>query len=176
MLRSRPSFPLNKLVSQIPPLPQFLKCLTGSRSPLAIGPVFELGLVARGHDVVEDVEHPLFPVPFLEPARLLRGIARTTVFVGKVVHALLKPSNANGFSTYGVNLTNISSLTFANRPEDYAPAFALDNIVIDDGVGGVPEPATWGLLIFGFAGIGSAMRKANRRATNIAAVKRSRVQ
>jgi hypothetical protein len=35
------------------------------------------------------------------------------------------------------------------------------------GVGGVPEPATWGLMIVGFAGIGGALR--SRRRTLVAA-------
>ncbi len=32
---------------------------------------------------------------------------------------------------------------------------------ITGGAGGVPEPATWAMLIFGFAGVGAAMRRRN---------------
>jgi PEP-CTERM motif len=41
------------------------------------------------------------------------------------------------------------------------------NIVRIGGGGGVPEPATWAMLIFGFAGIGAALRR--RRSAGIAA-------
>jgi hypothetical protein len=30
-------------------------------------------------------------------------------------------------------------------------------------VGGVPEPATWGMMLLGFAGIGMALRRSRRR-------------
>lgn len=38
--------------------------------------------------------------------------------------------------------------------------------IIGAGGGGVPEPATWAMMIFGFAGIGAALRR--RRATGLA--------
>jgi hypothetical protein len=41
------------------------------------------------------------------------------------------------------------------------------NIIGGGGAAGVPEPTTWAMLIFGFAGIGSALRR--RRSGSIAA-------
>lgn len=38
------------------------------------------------------------------------------------------------------------------------------NITISDLAGGVPEPATWGLMILGFAGLGGALRRQKTRA------------
>jgi hypothetical protein len=41
----------------------------------------------------------------------------------------------------------------------------VDNIVVDEPiVSGVPEPATWAMMILGFAGIGAALRRRNRTA------------
>ena len=36
--------------------------------------------------------------------------------------------------------------------------------LIQQGAGGVPEPATWALMIVGFCGMGAALRNARRRA------------
>jgi len=56
---------------------------------------------------------------------------------------------ANAFSTLGTNI----GATYPNS----APSTLL---VVQNGAGGaVPEPATWAMLLLGFAGIGVAMRR-----------------
>jgi hypothetical protein len=37
--------------------------------------------------------------------------------------------------------------------------FYMDDLTIGEGVAAVPEPATWGMMIVGFAVIGSTMRR-----------------
>lgn len=41
--------------------------------------------------------------------------------------------------------------------------FQLDNIVLNDTVAAVPEPATWALMLLGFGFVGGALRSAKRR-------------
>jgi hypothetical protein len=42
----------------------------------------------------------------------------------------------------------------------------LDNVVMDDlGVGPVPEPSTWAMMLFGFVGLGLAGWRVSRRST-----------
>lgn len=99
-------------------------------------------------------------------------------------------SNLNGSATLtftGLNLTGLVILGahFGNTPDSNAPdvsAFWLldlgntvtNTITLSNGMGSsdaqifavsplpVPEPATWGMMLLGFAGIGFAMRR-NRR-------------
>ncbi|MBX3486182.1 PEPxxWA-CTERM sorting domain-containing protein [Phenylobacterium sp.] len=54
--------------------------------------------------------------------------------------------------TLGMHTTNASSGHFLAK---------FDNVVLtgDNLVAGVPEPATWGLMILGFAGAGAALRR-----------------
>ena len=47
---------------------------------------------------------------------------------------------------------------------DIAPGgFALDNVVLTGERGGVPEPASWALMILGFGGAGSLLRRRRRQ-------------
>ena len=49
----------------------------------------------------------------------------------------------------------------------------IDNVVVDviaAGAGGVPEPATWALMILGFGAVGGAMRRRRRSASRLAAI------
>lgn len=45
--------------------------------------------------------------------------------------------------------------------------FGVDNITVSTGTIGVPEPASWALMIVGFGGVGASLR--NRRRTAVAA-------
>ena len=40
--------------------------------------------------------------------------------------------------------------------------WGLENIQVTGGAGGVPEPATWGLMIMGFGAMGAALRRQRR--------------
>ena len=62
--------------------------------------------------------------------------------------------NANIDTTYRVAFT-VSGTNFAT---------VTDSINIQQGAGGVPEPATWGLMIMGFGGIGALLRRSRRAA------------
>lgn len=45
--------------------------------------------------------------------------------------------------------------------------FQLDNVVLNDAVAAVPEPATWALMLLGFGFVGGAMRS-GKRGTKVA--------
>jgi choice-of-anchor C domain-containing protein len=63
------------------------------------------------------------------------------------------------FTATGVNATLVFS---SNEDSAYGPA--LDNVSVAEGVGGpaVPEPATWALMILGFAAVGVSLRSRRR--------------
>jgi hypothetical protein len=58
------------------------------------------------------------------------------------------------------SLTGLHSLTvfYADRAQTGAD-LALSGIGLDTLSGGVPEPATWGLMLVGFGGLGAMMRR-----------------
>jgi hypothetical protein len=59
-----------------------------------------------------------------------------------------------------------SSITLANFVDRYASLTQLNGISGEGTpVGGVPEPATWAMMLLGFGGIGMAMRRSRRSAT-----------
>jgi hypothetical protein len=60
--------------------------------------------------------------------------------------------------TYLPNFNNVNSVTFSSFGYHYN---SLDNIVVSaaGGVGAVPEPASWALMILGFGFVAQAMRK-----------------
>jgi hypothetical protein len=61
---------------------------------------------------------------------------------------------------------NTSSITLANFVDRYASLTQLNGISGEGTpVGGVPEPATWAMMLLGFGGIGMAMRRSRRSAT-----------
>jgi hypothetical protein len=52
------------------------------------------------------------------------------------------------------------SITITSAEHGFA---AVKQVSINDVDGAVPEPATWGMMLLGFAGIGMAMRRSRRR-------------
>jgi hypothetical protein len=48
----------------------------------------------------------------------------------------------------------IDELTFSTSSGNSYENVLLTNFVVNDTVGAVPEPSTWAMMIFGFAGIG----------------------
>jgi hypothetical protein len=65
-----------------------------------------------------------------------------------------------GLETLTLNLRGVRSFQYAFSGG--APWGQVDNIVVDEPiVSGVPEPATWAMMILGFAGVGAALRRRN---------------
>ncbi len=58
--------------------------------------------------------------------------------------------------------TAFTTVTFTGGPGD---GFGVDNVSFGGLAGGIPEPTTWAMLIFGFGAIGGAMRK--KRKANV---------
>ncbi len=59
--------------------------------------------------------------------------------------------------------TAFSSITFTGN--NLSDGFGMDNVSFGGLAGGIPEPTTWAMLIFGFGAIGGAMRK--KRKANV---------
>lgn len=68
-----------------------------------------------------------------------------------------------GLQTVTLNLTDLTRFTIQTT----APGIQLDNVRFTPGASGVPEPASWALMISGFGLVGGALRGrlAGRRAT-----------
>jgi hypothetical protein len=52
----------------------------------------------------------------------------------------------------------ITSISF-----NYDNGFAFDVLSVSSNLAAVPEPASWGLMVLGFGGLGAALRRARRR-------------
>jgi len=73
----------------------------------------------------------------------------------------------NGLSTvFNSGEASQATLYLRNaQTESFGNDFALDDIslgttsIVNPGAGGVPEPATWALMILGFAGVGASPRR-----------------
>ena len=68
------------------------------------------------------------------------------------------------FKTFALQgFTDLASVSFGTHNDTGYLAF--DNIAFNGGVPpGVPEPATWGLMIVGFMGVGALLRSTRRKA------------
>jgi hypothetical protein len=62
----------------------------------------------------------------------------------------------------GADRTNVTGLKFSSTGD----AFEFDNVNVVSGA--VPEPASWALMLFGFGGVGTAMRSRRKAALSIA--------
>lgn len=67
-------------------------------------------------------------------------------------------------TTYNFNLHGVSSVTISGVPSN-SGYWLADNI--NYSAGGVPEPATWAMMLVGFGGLGAMMR--SRRQAAVAA-------
>ncbi len=76
----------------------------------------------------------------------------------------------NGSSSFNVGDINYDTTLDSTYVVDWtvgttgADSFT-DHIVINQGAGGVPEPATWALMLVGFGGLGAVMRSRRKFAT-----------
>ena len=70
-----------------------------------------------------------------------------------------------GFSYSGVSgAGGISSISLTNNNlEPSGNDFALDDMSLSGVAGGVPEPATWAIMLMGFGGMGAVLRSNRRR-------------
>lgn len=70
--------------------------------------------------------------------------------------------SGGNFSSFVLDpaFTGLSSLRITATGNDINPQFLINDIVVNEGVpGGVPEPASWALMISGFGLTGAALRR-----------------
>lgn len=68
--------------------------------------------------------------------------------------------HAPGLQTFAVNLTGVQSFSLFTGPAG-GSGVQIDNVRFDDRVGAAPapEPASWGLMLLGFGGLGALLRR-----------------
>jgi hypothetical protein len=69
-----------------------------------------------------------------------------------------------GLQTFTLNLAGVQSLTMhtGNTNTNQGPGVQLDNVRFNEPTiqpGGVPEPASWALMLAGFGGLGAMLRR-----------------
>ena len=101
---------------------------------------------------------------YVDPATI------TLIVSGVSTVATGVPAAAGQWATYTASYTALAADAGGGIIIDlYSPGAQgdFDNVRLSDDVAGVPEPATWGLMLAGFAGIGVATRR--RRARTVVA-------
>jgi hypothetical protein len=101
----------------------------------------------------------------------LHSTTRSFVVVnGEELSAPVVPGNADASFFGFISDTPFTEITFVRNPAlafGSTDAFGMDNVVF--GIGAVPEPSTWALMILGFAGVGfMAYRRKSKSALAIA--------
>jgi hypothetical protein len=83
---------------------------------------------------------------------------------------LLSLSNSGGFSYFDFSFTATgSSPTLLSFTYQQNPAYwHLDDVSVQGPVGGVPEPATWAMMLLGFGAMGISLRRRARSKPAIA--------
>jgi hypothetical protein len=75
-------------------------------------------------------------------------------------------TNANGSNIFDIIADAGESFTgasFSATPPNGFVDFKQLRLVLAPGAAPVPEPATWGMMLLGFAGVGMALRRSRRR-------------
>jgi hypothetical protein len=89
---------------------------------------------------------------------------------GEELSPAVVPTNADASFFGFISDTPFTEITFVRNPAlavGNMDAFGMDNVVF--GIGAVPEPSTWALMILGFAGVGfMAYRRKSKSALAIA--------
>jgi hypothetical protein len=105
----------------------------------------------------------------------VRGHASTyTVDAGGVLMGASSGGSASSFFGYTSSVA-FSSITFTQAAVDdqHFDFWSMDNVsygtawqrvAVDEGPLGVPEPASWALMMLGFGGLGATLRQQRRRA------------
>jgi len=80
-----------------------------------------------------------------------------------IVNRTLTPDSTVGMQTATFNISGISSFTFVTSNSTWGEnTIQTDNWTYSlDAAGGVPEPATWTMMILGFGAIGGSLRRRN---------------
>jgi hypothetical protein len=78
---------------------------------------------------------------------------------------------SSGLQTFALGpQTGLSWFEFRARPASLLAGFAqFDNLVVDNITAAVPEPATWAMMILGFFGLGTMVRRSRRQGAPAAA-------
>ena len=105
--------------------------------------------------------------PFAPSAAMLfgvRGAGGADLFSQSVTHtgSVLNDMNWTRFTFEFTADSPLSTLFFTNTAGIPAGGMYLDNVSVEYVSGGVPEPATWALMISGFGLAGSALRQRRR--------------
>jgi hypothetical protein len=89
----------------------------------------------------------------------------TTVTLGDFITSItLSSSSPYALETFSFTTTG-GKLSFADDAVgDQQVGNILDNVTLSTGVGVVPEPSTWAMMLMGFAGLGFAGWRAQRKA------------
>ncbi|HWY61792.1 MAG TPA: PEPxxWA-CTERM sorting domain-containing protein [Rhizomicrobium sp.] len=111
-----------------------------------------------------------YTVTFLLAGNLRGAVNKTTqVGIGSQFVTITPVSNSQGYTLYTENFTNASGrVTFRDIGGTDDQGNLLDNIVVSTGVtAGVPEPATWAMMLAGFGVIGFVVRRKKQTALAI---------
>jgi len=97
------------------------------------------------------------------PPRQSYSLAYTYVDGGGSHSGAFALDNLQGLQTFTLNLAGVQSFTMftGDTNANLGPGVQLDNVRFDTpaNTGGVPEPASWALMIVGFGCAGTAMRR-----------------
>lgn len=94
------------------------------------------------------------------------GMAYTYVDAGGSHSGVFNLDQKAGLQTFTVNLADITYMDlFTGTSGD--SGVQIDNVRFNESlsVGGVPEPATWAIMLVGFGGLGATLRQRRRVAT-----------
>jgi hypothetical protein len=78
-------------------------------------------------------------------------------------------TGGNGYVPIGATGVSTKWLVGAALISDRDDGFKIASIKVTELVGAVPEPATWAMMLLGFAGVGGALRVRRRKAEAITA-------
>jgi hypothetical protein len=87
-----------------------------------------------------------------------------TTATGFVVAVMIPPREEDAYRPQTVAMEPESVMEVAETPSwstpgaGGPPGFVIGRPLMPVGVSAIPEPATWGLMLIGFAGVGLAMR------------------
>jgi hypothetical protein len=91
----------------------------------------------------------------------------TAVSIGGTTVDVTPSSNSQGYTPYTLYFTGVSGqLAFTDLGPSDQQGDLLDNVVVTTGV---PEPATWAMMLMGFGAVGFMMRGSRRKQAGVLA-------